>query len=37
MLYNITPLDRVAFEIFGFPVYWYGVIIATGICCIGIG
>lgn len=23
-------LDRVAFEIFGFPVYWYGIIIATG-------
>lgn len=23
-------LDRVAFEVFGFPVYWYGIIIATG-------
>lgn len=31
MLYNVTPLDRVAFEIFGYPVYWYGVIIAAGI------
>lgn len=23
-------LDRVAFEVFGHPVYWYGIIIATG-------
>ena len=23
-------LDRVAFSIFGFPVYWYGIIIALG-------
>lgn len=31
MLYNITPLDRVAFEIGGYPIYWYGIIIAFGI------
>ena len=23
-------VDRVAFELFGKPIYWYGVIIATG-------
>lgn len=30
---NIGPLDinRVAFEVFGFKIYWYGIIICTGI------
>lgn len=31
MLYNIQPLDRVAFEIGSWPIYWYGIIIAAGI------
>lgn len=31
MLFNITPLDRIAFEIFDYPIYWYGIIIAFGI------
>ena len=27
---KINHLDRVAFTIFGIDVYWYGIIIATG-------
>ncbi len=39
MIYHVSfpglgwefTLDRVAFTIFGMPIYWYGVIIATGL------
>ena len=24
-------LDRVAFTVFGMPIYWYGILIATGL------
>ena len=28
---QLLAIDRVAFEIFGRPVYWYGVVITFGI------
>lgn len=28
-------LNRVAFELFGLPIYWYGVIIAAGFLLAG--
>ncbi|MBB6449809.1 phosphatidylglycerol:prolipoprotein diacylglycerol transferase [Geomicrobium halophilum] len=30
LLSNVQPLNPVAFEIFGWPIYWYGVIIILG-------
>ncbi|MFZ4450978.1 prolipoprotein diacylglyceryl transferase [Salibacterium aidingense] len=30
MIYTIEPIDRVAFEIGSWPVYWYGIIIGLG-------